>query len=146
MAEINFTKAQGIVEFALILPILLVLLIGSVDIGRYLILKAELQNNATTAAQYAALCPDTATVIQLARRSPGSLATCEFSRVNGETWPCNLELPQTGDQVLIYVWAPFAISAPFIGAVLGQLTLARAESIRTVTWPAISAVGCEVVP
>ncbi len=43
---------QGLVEFALVLPILLLLVIGAVDIGRAFTIKVMLENSAREGAYY----------------------------------------------------------------------------------------------
>ena len=40
-------KGQALVEFVLILPIIIILLLGLIDIGRVFIHKSELENNVT---------------------------------------------------------------------------------------------------
>jgi len=52
------TKGQGLVEFALITPIVLLLLLVTIDFGRALYGWVVLQNSARIAANFAALNPD----------------------------------------------------------------------------------------
>jgi len=49
---------QGLVEFALVLPILLFLVIGAVDIGRAFYIKVMLENSAREGAYYMINNPD----------------------------------------------------------------------------------------
>lgn len=50
--ENNFTRAQALVEFALLLPILLVLILGAMDLGRVFYFKIVLTNAAREGANY----------------------------------------------------------------------------------------------
>src|SRR4029450_9817452 len=52
------TKGQGLVEFALITPVVLLLLLVTIDFGRALYGWVVLQNSARIAANFAALNPD----------------------------------------------------------------------------------------
>ena len=52
------TRGQGLVEFALIAPVVLVLLLVTIDFGRALYGWVVLQNSARIAANFAALNPD----------------------------------------------------------------------------------------
>ena len=48
----NFLRAQALVEFALLLPILLVLILGAMDLGRVFYVKTVLTNAAREGANY----------------------------------------------------------------------------------------------
>jgi Flp pilus assembly protein TadG len=52
MRKPNGANGQGLVEFALILPILLLLTIGALDIGRAFFVKVVLENSAREGAYY----------------------------------------------------------------------------------------------
>ena len=47
MVDLKNRKGQALVEFVLILPIIIILLLGLIDIGRVFIHKSELDNNVT---------------------------------------------------------------------------------------------------
>lgn len=46
-------KAQAIVEFAIVLPILLVLLVGILEVGRYIFMYSAMTNASRNASRYA---------------------------------------------------------------------------------------------
>ena len=48
----NFFKAQALIEFALLLPVLLLLLMGAIDFGRLFYVKIVLTNAAREGANY----------------------------------------------------------------------------------------------
>lgn len=70
-------RGQSLVEFALILPMLLVLLLGIADFGRVfaagITMEAAARNGAEAAAQE---------YLQLLEKSGGSLATADYQRVH----------------------------------------------------------------
>jgi Flp pilus assembly protein TadG len=51
------SQAQALVEFALVLPLLLLLLVGIIDFGRALFVYSEVSNAAREAVRYAAVAP-----------------------------------------------------------------------------------------
>ena len=52
MVKANRISGQGLVEFVLILPILLLLTLGALDIGRAFFMKVVLENSAREGAYY----------------------------------------------------------------------------------------------
>lgn len=52
MCKTNRISGQGLVEFALILPILLLLTMGALDLGRAFFVKVVLENSAREGAYY----------------------------------------------------------------------------------------------
>ena len=52
------TSGQGMVEFALVLPILLLLVIGALDLGRAFYMKVVMENSAREGAYYMVSNPD----------------------------------------------------------------------------------------
>ncbi len=61
-------RGQGLVEFALILPLLLLLIVGILDFGRMLFIYANLFNAAREASRYALTDPGNQVAIQQAAR------------------------------------------------------------------------------
>jgi len=51
-------KGQSLVEFALVLPLLLLLVIGAIEFGRLFFIKIALTNAAREGAYYLSLYPD----------------------------------------------------------------------------------------
>jgi Flp pilus assembly protein TadG len=52
MRNTKWVSGQGLVEFALVLPILLLLVVGALDLGRAFYLKVALENSAREGAYY----------------------------------------------------------------------------------------------
>lgn len=76
-ADRRTPRGQSMVEFALVLPMLLVLLLGIADFGRVMsqgiVLEAAVRNSAEAAAQE---------LVQLERNSPGGLTAADYQRLH----------------------------------------------------------------
>ena len=109
-------RAQSIVEFAVILPMMLVLVLGMIDLGRAFVYGVAVQNGAREAARLAAnqgLDPaiTTQTVIQrLIDASAPALANCTAgsSNVSGCNWtvtisPSSITSSSRGSSVTLTV-------------------------------------------
>jgi hypothetical protein len=129
-------RAQSLVEFALILPLLLVLLLGGIDLGRVFFGSVALTNASRVGANYAALYPD-------AWDSPGGNASQrqEFAaqiRRDADKMHCDLpaSLPapvfpsgkEIGDPVLVQLTCKFTLITPFMTTFLGGPLTVHAES------------------
>ncbi len=57
---LNSSRAQSLVEFGIILPVLLVIVLGAIDFGRVYFAYVSVTNGARNGAQYAALSPESA--------------------------------------------------------------------------------------
>ena len=70
------TSGQGLVELALALPVLLLILLGTVDLGRMFFDYIEMRNAAREAAGYLSRHPDEAgeAIIRAENHMPGYLA------------------------------------------------------------------------
>lgn len=75
--KIIASRGQGLVEFALILPLLLLILMGMIDFGRVLFIYANLFNAAREASRYAIVNPGDQVGIQEAARERIFLAPPE---------------------------------------------------------------------
>lgn len=124
-------RGQGMVELAVILPLLLIILLGTIDLGRALYTYVALTNAAREAARYAAINDTAATSAQVTGEftppggsdisgcAPGSLTfsgsgggrgqdytvtvSCQFTLVT----PLNVLLGAIGNQVTISSTATF---------------------------------------
>jgi Flp pilus assembly protein TadG len=76
------SQAQALVEFALILPLLLLVLIGIIDFGRALFVYSEVSNAAREAVRYAAVNSDDCNEIANRARSMFSLAPSDSIAVS----------------------------------------------------------------
>jgi Flp pilus assembly protein TadG len=89
-------QGQSLVEFALILPILVLVLVGVFDLGRALFALITITNAAREGARYGTLHTDeTVDLVQAAAmlEAQGSGITIDSVNVtcpdNGVPWPCN---------------------------------------------------------
>ena len=78
----NLISAQSIIEFALLLPILLLLVLGAMDIGRLFYMKIVITNAAREGAYYLSIFPEDAadsyTGTYLAIEEEGRSSTIEI--------------------------------------------------------------------
>ena len=135
------SRAQSIVEFAVILPVMLVLVLGMIDLGRALMFGVAVQNGAREAARVAAnaaLNPGIATseVIQrLIDASGPALTTCTAgaSDVSGCPWhvtisPSTISSSSSGSAVTVTI-----ANTSDISFFAGRLTGAMGLSLTTFT-------------
>ncbi|TFG69916.1 MAG: pilus assembly protein, partial [Anaerolineales bacterium] len=53
----KYKQAQGLVEFALLLPVLMLILIGTIEFGRILIIYTSISNAAREGSRYGVVAP-----------------------------------------------------------------------------------------
>jgi Flp pilus assembly protein TadG len=122
-------RGQAVVEFALIVPLLVLLTMGMVDFGRVFYSYEALANAAREGARYCALNPGNASGTQ--------------SRVNGEVNGTVASVTASGctnqprgQPVTVTVTAPFAPVTPLICTVIscdpGNTITVRAEATMVV--------------
>ncbi len=128
-------RAQSLVEFALVLPLILVLLLGGIDLGRVFFGSVALTNASRVGANYAALYPH-------AWDTPGNAnERAEFAaqiRRDAAAMHCDLpaSLPapvfpsgkETGNPVLVQLTCKFTLITPFMTTFLGGPLTVHAES------------------
>ncbi len=106
-------SGQGLVEFALVVPVLLLILFGVLDLGRSFHTYISLTNAAREAARYAAVNNTSATSAQAAQEF-GSVSGC----VNG-----SLTFADSGggrgNPYTVTVTCQFQLVTPLIGNVVG---------------------------
>jgi Flp pilus assembly protein TadG len=96
---------QALVEFALVLPILLILVFGITEFGRYLYLKNTATNGARQGARVAA------TTINWAQQAP--IFSAATSLIHGATVTIlPIAQPTTGATVTVTITKPFASIVP----------------------------------
>src|SRR5438552_1763048 len=129
-------RGQGLVEFALVLPIILLLTMTALDFGRIYLGYINVQNMARVAANFAAnnatdlTSPDAPTVASaLARyrnqidldaaatncRLPGLAPAPTFSDANGDGSTSSI-----GDNAGVGLTCSFSVITPFISTILGN--------------------------
>ena len=128
-------KGQVLVEFALVLPILLLFLFGVIDFSRYLYTKNTMNNAARAGARAASVITPPPTAVSLRQvsspannieRAINSNVSFNFIDVPSVTYALQITNlaganvasgpAQSGDQVQVTVnWAGFQLLTPVIG-------------------------------
>jgi Flp pilus assembly protein TadG len=120
-------RGQGLVEFAISFPVVMLMVLFGVDFGRVFLGWVTLTNAVREAANFAAIKPD-------AWGAPGSpTARAEFARlINAETDEINCTLPATlpnpvfpngtdvGSPVVVSITCQFSLITPLIGNIVGN--------------------------
>jgi Flp pilus assembly protein TadG len=126
------TRGQGLVEFALVLPIILLLTMTALDFGRIYLGYINVQNMARVAANFAAnnalklSAGDAATLTQYRNqididaaatncRLPGPAPVPVYSDANGDGTTTSL-----GDNAKVGLTCTFNVITPFISTILGS--------------------------
>ncbi|HEV2249091.1 MAG TPA: TadE/TadG family type IV pilus assembly protein [Candidatus Limnocylindria bacterium] len=126
----NGERAQALVEFALVLPVLLVLAFGIVELSELGVARLALQHAASEGARTVALTNDD----QLARSSIAAAAAPLDPRgVDVTVDPPEAQRGSDPRGTLIFVHLRYAIAAPvaFIGL---PALIVRGEAARVMEW------------
>ncbi len=122
MRYIRREKGQSLTEFALVLPVLLIILAGVLDLGRLYYAYMAVTDAAAEGAAYAAIYPDdTAGIYARAQEASGGLIEIDPDMVE-VTLPPTV---QAGAPVVVTVSYEFTMLTPFINVILpdGMLML-----------------------
>ena len=119
-------RGQGLVEFAILLPVLLLVVLGAVDFGRVMFSWIQITNASREAAAYAAFNPNDSGGITLRanqetnvqqQRGEGTLdidVTCQRAD-NGVAVPCSTAfVAGLGSTITVRVSEPFSFFTPLI--------------------------------
>jgi Flp pilus assembly protein TadG len=114
-------KGQSLVEFALLLPILLIILIGVVDLGRMYYAYTVITDAAAEGATYAAMNPnDVAEIENRARAACGDIdAGIQLVEVTCPTCPS----PASGDVVTVSISYDYVVLTPFMDVLFKEGTV-----------------------
>lgn len=108
-------KGQSVVEFALVVPILLLLVLGIMEFGRAYSANLTLQNAAREGAR---LAVTGATDARITQRVKDSAPTLDPARINVSVTPSSRH---QGDNVVVTVTYDFQYLTPFIQDLAGSL-------------------------
>ena len=116
-------RGQSLVEFALIIPILLLMLMGILDLGRAVAAYNSVSNAARSAARVAVVNQDEAAIDEAAMEEAFGLDLAaddiDFNpNVNGDD-PCLLQVCQ----VEVAVEYEYLAATPIIGNIVGPITV-----------------------
>lgn len=106
-------RGQSMLEFALVLPVLLVVLAGVLDLGRLYFAYVAVTDAAGEGASYAAIHPDnTAEIVARAQDATGGLVEIDEDLVQ-------VYYPEDLDQAIaVDVTYEFTLATPMINAIL----------------------------
>ncbi|MGQ9467711.1 MAG: TadE/TadG family type IV pilus assembly protein [Anaerolineae bacterium] len=108
-------RGQSVVEFALLLPVLLFILMGLLDVGRVFYVQVTLRDMAAEGASYASIHPSDASGIwQRAAEASGGLITVSPSDVDVEYPP----VLYVGAPITVTVWYSFRFLTPIMEPLL----------------------------
>lgn len=128
-------QGQSFLELALIVPILLIIIAGTVDLSRLYLSYTALRDAAMEGANYGSLAPTETTHIEERVRaySKHPLDLSDTSSVHvfisTDTNPC------AGKQVTVKVTHDFVIATPLIGSFIGQSFPVSATVSNTILTP-----------
>jgi Flp pilus assembly protein TadG len=108
-------KGQSLVEFALTLPVLILLLFGIVDFGRIFHAYLTIDHAGREAARAASIGKDAATIT--------SIAVNQGSSIGLKTKHVNVSTGSSGTNATITIHYPITFLTPMIGKIVGPLTL-----------------------
>lgn len=144
------SSAQSLVEFALLLPVLALIVMFGIDFGRVFLGWVTLNNSVRQAASFAAAHPFAWGVI------PDSVAQAEYERlVRAEAAQINCSLPGTvpsptfpegqeiGEPAVAAITCQFPILTPIIGSIIGDGLPVSASAAFPIRAGAIAGVPVE---
>ncbi|MEO8462439.1 MAG: TadE/TadG family type IV pilus assembly protein [Chloroflexota bacterium] len=145
----NGRRGQALAELAFVLPVMLLLLLGALDLGRLFYAQITIENAAKEGALVASrggsyvsggICSSTNTVMcAVLNEAKGGFVEVDSARV-AQAPSVVKACPVTaaiGTTVSVTVQAPFQLITPFIGDVIGQqnLTVSAAANAECAVLP-----------
>ncbi|MDM8534240.1 pilus assembly protein [Clostridiaceae bacterium HSG29] len=128
MKKIFNNKGQSMVEFTLILPVFLILLLGMFDTSRILSTKIVLQNTARNAARVAAVTNSDSSTISEINNGTTSL---DSNKLNYTITPLE-SYRNKGENVTINIDYTIDINTPIISNIFGDNIVVEGKSVMRV--------------
>jgi hypothetical protein len=110
-------KGQSLVELTLVLPVLLFILSGVLDLGRLYMVIVALTDAASEGATYAAIHPD-ATTVEIIGRSQA--ASGGFVPLDAEMVAVDCPTIAPGAPITVTVGYSFTVATPLINAIVPE--------------------------
>ncbi|MDY6875402.1 MAG: TadE/TadG family type IV pilus assembly protein [Chloroflexota bacterium] len=108
-------RGQSIVEFVLILPVLLIVLAGVLDLGRLYYAHVAIADAAAEGASYAAIHPnETAGIVDRAQDASGGMVEIDENLVEVSPPPA----VASGAPITVTVNYTFTVATPFISSMV----------------------------
>lgn len=124
---------QSMIEFALLLPVLLTMLLGAFDVGRMYFSLIAIQNAAAEGALYAAIEPNCVDAsecadpnnVEFRARSESPHGLIDLDRISIEVLPLDRSNLREGDSITVLVHYDYDILTPLISPLVedGKLRL-----------------------
>jgi Flp pilus assembly protein TadG len=142
-------RGQGLVEFALVLPVLLLTLLGIVDFGRLFAVYSNLFNSSREGVRYGIVDP--LNVVQIDQETRRTITLVDPSQVDvwvtydsGPGTPTkNFNAVAVGDRVVVRVVAEVTMLTPLVNSITGDFRV-EASAARTIS--TLGLVGAGVAP
>ncbi|HDQ73887.1 MAG TPA: pilus assembly protein [Chloroflexi bacterium] len=109
-------KGQSLAEFAIVLPFLLVILAGVLDLGRLYYVSVSISDAAAEGAAYAAINPDDVTEI-IARAQAASTGLVQ---VQSDMVEVDCPVVASGQPVTVTVHYDFVVATPVLNAIVAD--------------------------
>ena len=133
----RFEKGQGLVEFAFVATILMVLVVGLIDLGRALFTFMALRDAAQEGATYGSIYPGESAAIELRTRDT-SKRPVDLTNTSLVDVQINLLGPAcagTGIEVEV-IYPEFQLTTPLLSSILGSDTIPiKAKVTDTILTP-----------
>ena len=130
-------NGQGLVEFAMVLVIMMILLAGVVDLGRAFFTFLSLRDAAQEGAAYASINPgDSVNIINRVRNSSARPVNLnDTANIGVQINLTGAACAGNGVEVLV-TYDQFPLTMPFLGSILGAQTIPiRARITDTILTP-----------
>ena len=121
-------KGQALVEFALILPLLLVLIFGVIEFGRIFGAELTVNNSAREGARLGAIGAADSLIITRVLNSSGML---DSSKVAVTITPAESSRAR-GGEIQVNVSYPVTVFAPFISVITGEIVTVDSSCVMRV--------------
>ncbi|MEH7501322.1 TadE family protein [Neobacillus drentensis] len=118
-------KGQSLVEFALIVPLLIILLFGIIDFGRIFHVYLTIDHAGREAARAASIGKDDTTVINTAVNDASSIGLTA-----GKVGVSPSGARDSGTNITITINYPINFLTPVIGNIVGPITLTDTTVMR----------------
>jgi Flp pilus assembly protein TadG len=126
-------KGQSLVEVALLMPLLVLIIAGIIDLGRAYMTMVALNDAAAEGATYASIHPSqTAQIIARTAESSSALVTLDPDLVTIDYAPP----PMSGRPITVTVGCEYQLMTPFVNAIVPSGTIVlRASEVRSIINP-----------
>jgi TadE-like protein len=127
--QVDREKGQSLIEFSFMLIVILLLLVGTIDLGRAIFTYLALRDGAQEGASYASYSPTSNITARVCASSNMLQTECAAGRVNVQTTLLGAACNGHGVQVRV-TYPSFTLVTPFLGAILGTQHVAISASIQ----------------